>query len=283
MSHFVVLVAGPNYELQLEPFEEGKSVEFEDCTDEAVASFIESRSDPDMVRKYSTLDEYCAIYCGYERRGDRWGYMTNPQAKWDWYEMGGRWTGFLKVKENASGELGNPGVFNNSPRYDADQALKRDIDIESVRADVAARAAETYDKVDAAISPRDPNHKTWEEMVGEREANGENIDDIRAKYHAQPMVKAFKKAGDDRPDDRGLFTWGSVDDFVVSRDEYIAREVRAANVPFAFLVNGEWHEKGSMGWFGCVSDGKDDWPEQFWKLYDALPDNTQITVVDCHI
>jgi hypothetical protein len=24
---------------------------------------------------------------------------TNPNAKWDWYELGGRWTGFFKVKE----------------------------------------------------------------------------------------------------------------------------------------------------------------------------------------
>ena len=32
--------------------------------------------------------------------------------------------------------------------------------------------------------------------------------------------------------------------------------------PFAILTpDGEWHEKGEMGWWACVSDEKKDWPE----------------------
>jgi hypothetical protein len=51
------------------------------------------------------------------------------------------------------------------------------------------------------------------------------------------------------------------------------------------LKDGEWHERGSMGWFGCVSDEKDkeDWFKQVSDLIDSLPDDTLMTVCDCHI
>jgi hypothetical protein len=40
-----------------------------------------------------------------------------------------------------------------------------------------------------------------------------------------------------------------------------------------------------MGWFACVSDEKDEavWHREFSDLFDGLPDNTLITIVDCHI
>lgn len=36
---------------------------------------------------------------------------TNPNAKWDWYVTGGRWTGFWILKHGASGEVGRPGLM----------------------------------------------------------------------------------------------------------------------------------------------------------------------------
>jgi len=40
-----------------------------------------------------------------------------------------------------------------------------------------------------------------------------------------------------------------------------------------------------MGWFGCVSGEKDrdGWDRDFNAMLDALPDDTWLTVVDCHI
>jgi hypothetical protein len=40
-----------------------------------------------------------------------------------------------------------------------------------------------------------------------------------------------------------------------------------------------------MGWWGMASDeiDKDDWDAQFAKLIDGLPEDTILTVVDCHI
>jgi hypothetical protein len=51
------------------------------------------------------------------------------------------------------------------------------------------------------------------------------------------------------------------------------------------VKDGQWYEKGKMGWFACVADEKDEdvWDREFAALLDGLPDDTLLTVVDCHI
>lgn len=58
------------------------------------------------------------------------------------------------------------------------------------------------------------------------------------------------------------------------------------NIPFAFITpDGEWNEKGEMGWCGCVSNEKKevDWEAEFKDFIDNLDDDVLVTVVDCHI
>ena len=56
-------------------------------------------------------------------------------------------------------------------------------------------------------------------------------------------------------------------------------------MPFAFVKEGQWYERGRMGWWACVSNEKDrdEWNRQFNKMMDELPANTLLTLVDCHI
>lgn len=115
-------------------------------------------------------------------------YSTyNPKSKWDWYSLGGRWSGLIKLKEGATGIEGRSGVFDNETGID--QALKGDI---------------------------------------------ANLDEIQT---------------------------------------------------FAVLKDGEWYENGKMGWWGMVSDEKeaDKWEAEYKKLLDGLPDDTLISIYDCHI
>ena len=48
---------------------------------------------------YKDIDEFANAYYGYDRNGDRFGNYFNPMAKWDWYEIGGRWSGIIKTKD----------------------------------------------------------------------------------------------------------------------------------------------------------------------------------------
>lgn len=52
---------------------------------------------------------------------------------------------------------------------------------------------------------------------------------------------------------------------------------------WGFVINGEWIEKGSMGWFGMSSDDKDNWPEITADILKSIRDDQYVTVVDCHI
>jgi hypothetical protein len=42
---------------------------------------------------YPNLEEFCHDWNGYELREGRIGNITNPNAKWDWWQIGGRYEG----------------------------------------------------------------------------------------------------------------------------------------------------------------------------------------------
>ena len=54
---------------------------------------------------------------------------------------------------------------------------------------------------------------------------------------------------------------------------------------FAILIDGKWYEEGNMGWWGMVSNKKEDkdWNKEFEKLLEKVPNNKLLTIVDCHI
>jgi len=54
---------------------------------------------------------------------------------------------------------------------------------------------------------------------------------------------------------------------------------------FAVLWDGQWSERGEMGWFGMASNEKpkDTWGEEFSRLVTALNDDAVCVLVDVHI
>jgi hypothetical protein len=215
---------------------------------------------------------------------------TNPDSKWDWYTVGGRWNGFFKLKPLAVGVLGRPGAsFGEGPEPPgedrADVLMKGDIDIEGMRDEAAEEAAERYDLVDSIVHNL-PTAYTWKEVqeqnrTGEIGKDGEPVVDwktAREAYNAQPMVVALRG-------NKETF-WYDLEDFIwVTRDQYIQRAREQALTLFAVVKDGKWYERGEMGWWGVVHDEKDraEWNRQFSELIDGLPDDTLMTVVDCHI
>lgn len=49
--------------------------------------------------KYPTLDAYAQNYCGYRKLNGRYGYMSNPNGKYDYYSEGGRWANEILRKD----------------------------------------------------------------------------------------------------------------------------------------------------------------------------------------
>lgn len=56
-------------------------------------------------------------------------------------------------------------------------------------------------------------------------------------------------------------------------------------VTHAVILDGKWYERGEMGWFAMVHNEKESgrWNEEFQKLLDSIPDDTMLSVYDCHI
>ena len=145
--------------------------------------------------KYPTMTALAENYFGYKKKGNKFGYIHNPNAKWDWYADGGRWGGYIINKEGKN----------------TDEDLLTEID--------------------------------WDKMF--------------------------------QPDEQGY-----------------------NHIPFCFVdTEGNWHEKGEMGWWGMTSNEKQrtDWHEEFKSYVQSLlkdaydeegnpyEDGVQVYAIDFHI
>lgn len=233
-------------------------------------------SQPDLT------DKHKYGYCLLDEKGDVLKVVrrTNPNKTWDWWVVGGRWSGFLKLKAGAGGELGRRGLmgscYSEEPNR-ADVTTKGAIDFDGMRGEAASKAADEWDKAAAAkVAAGFSAETVWDSWETVRARHPENIEAARDEYHAQPAMKAVKEA---------LDIWGNQDKLLAPRSQYIEQQSRRAVSPYALVMDGKWYAKGRMGWFGCSFDEQDQavWDAKVNELLDSLPDDTPITIVDCHI
>jgi hypothetical protein len=321
MSHFTVLVIGEEVEEQLQPYHEYECTGIEDeyvvdvNKNDEVNEFLNSelfvgtskdKNELDYFSceesteknlndikkitrleyfKLKNLDEHeidqeIIDYHGFYKVGNDWFRKTNPNAEWDWWVIGGRWSGFFKLKDAANGELGRKSLFDTTDHEPntADIAKKGDIDFDFLRDKAEKRAIIKYDLVFEGIKDT-VECESWE-SVCERI---KNRDEARTFYNTQPRIEAFNKVTKENSDVFGWFE--DYQDFNCTRDEYIKRERNRSITTYAIVKDGEWISKGKMGWWGMSSDSmsQDEWNEKYNELIDSLPDDTLLTIVDCHI
>lgn len=294
MSHFTVLVIGGNVDEQLAPYDEDIRVEDYSngiVSDDDLLSFVKHYCDDEKAIaqvKELSLDELYAKFGegwngGTWKKNDDGQYEEmstyNPKSKWDWYSVGGRWSGYFKLKAGAKGEIGESGVFDNeAPEGTADILLKGDIDFDAMKNEAGEEAATRYDIVFKAIKDT-PINESWEKIS---EAIAPDYAKAREVYHAQVRVAAFKSVCEEHTDKFGFFS--SVEDYNTDRETFIERTRNSAVAPFAVVIGGVWHEKGEMGWFGMSHNevSQDEWNKKVAELIDSVPDDTEFTLVDCH-
>lgn len=299
MSHFCVVIIGDNWQEQLAPYHEfectgqvDEYVQDMDITQEFLDQIKQSQENQEDDPLQAALEWYGMDDQVVERLEDvdredahKYGFAvikdgeveqvvrrTNPKAKWDWYELGGRWRGYFRLRPGTQGVVGQPGAFDNTaePGW-ADQVRKGDVDWDGMRKDAGNQAANYWDLV----------HKHapdgWESFDSVHGRMGE-IEKAREFYWNQPGRLALKNCGDSQ------MIWVE-DTVLVSRDQYIQNAENSAGVSFALIKDGEWIERGEMGWFGMHTDSMDyaTWCAKFRELIDSLDDNVMLSAVDCHI
>ena len=201
---------------------------------------------------------------------------TNPRAQWDWHQIGGRWTGFFPLRVGAKGKTGKPGVMTEAAVLGtADQCKKGAVDFKQARAVAELTAHREFDVWEECFTAHG-NPDPWSSFVERVEAGTLQIEEARTLYGAQPAIAACPRDG---------FYGCRVTEFGFDRKAYVERQRNGALVPFAIVKDGKWHQRGEMGWWGSVSNEKneDEWNAEVQRLYDGLPDSTMLTLVDCHI
>ena len=244
-------------------------------------SVIEPPKEIAIKDKYPDYEDYLKHWHGLEPNEPQ-GYWDNPNGKWDWFEVGGRYTGSLKTKPNKTGITGKPGLDTPIAKDGwCDQALKGDIDFEGMRVSAEEKAAELYDKVFNVVGHL-PAMEDWT-TVRER-FGSDKIDEARDFYHDQPRVKALAEYNKNHHQD-GEYLNVELEEFNEAREEYIRKQGVCSLSCLVLVKNGEWFERGSMGWWGVISDDTDryEWCIKLKETVDALSDDTLLTILDCHV
>jgi hypothetical protein len=221
---------------------------------------------------YSDFDTFMREYCGYEEKDPKtgqYGYWENPNAKWDWYQLGGRWAGFFKLKPDLGKDIecnrGEPSWWNGDtpiPFDQVDQAYKKDIDWAAMSRKKNEEAAEIWEK--------------WEALL-DKFGGEEGFKNADAKaYHAE--------TGERLPSayfDFGIH-WNPDEERYDTREEFIIRRQLST---FAVLKDGVWYQKGEMGWWGAVREAMSEreWKEKWTEMVQELDEDTLLSVYDCHI
>lgn len=348
MSHFTVLVIGPNPEKQLAPYQENNTgdcpkeyLEFHDVEEKYRKEYeeqgIEKVIMPDgrklykwdkqfripgtvgtgsnthkvpeeleikeipFKELYSSFEEFIKDWAGYKEKDEvtgKYGYWENPNAKWDWYSLGGHWRGFFKLKHpNRKTVLGSLGAFGNWPEFDSDQALKKDIDFEGMEEAEAHEAKEKYEMVERLFGGEIPKiEHRWKDIINEKNEkyNKMNHNEKREFYHTQPALMKIKELRKQcypentypfSKKERKILVWLDLEDYQCSKEEYIHTAKAQAYTTFAVIKDGKWYDRREMGWWGCASNemGEDEWCNKFHTLIHDLPDETLLSVYDYHI
>lgn len=288
MSHFSVLVIGNNPDEQLAPFHEFESTGVDDqyVKDIDITAKINSSIDKGdaldlnealynedledlIVQDESEIDKTNLHKYGYaivkDGRLIKATKRTNPNSKWDWYVLGGRWGSFFLLK---NGET-------------ASRAQKKNIDFNTVITEERTEADNNYTLFQSFLS----NHnlefpKTWSACRKENK----NIEDAREFYQNQPAVKLIEQ--DKIISKLYPMFMCPFDYFGKSKESFIKRKIESCFVTYAVIKDGQWYSEGEMWWSGLSDDtvlSQDDWNSKFWELVNSASDDETFSLYDCHI
>jgi len=249
---------------------------------------------------FPTFEAFVEDWHGQKERP--YGYLGNPNAKWDWYLIGGRWTGLLKLKaevalqEEIIAGNGRPGIMT-SPNDDptqCDWTLSKYVDWEGILTAQLENKMSSYHSFQEALAnvvfPKDEYvdeeenvlkraRETWNDNTG----RGENC----RKFFRTQTDFLRNCLADIELWDKGIHFFDTfeecADRMYKTEDEY--REIFCADaLTFAYVdTEGMWHEKAEMGFWAMTRNENEKYDKEFWEFIKSLDDEQRVYVVDCHI
>ena len=207
---------------------------------------------------YATFEKYLEDYHGAKKDEETndYGYWENPNAEWDWYEIGGRWAGRLTVAkdcENCGTGTKSWGWGDVDP-YETNDGYKK-VDSARIKDLIFPYYQQNYEEA----------KRFWELIVeGQPPLNDEEKEKIKWNFYKPSyFVNTYK-------------------------DKETYAECEAIFSTYAVIdKDGHWNAKGKMGWWGISNEEENqvvDYVKSYKKnVFDNAGENDYITIVDCHI
>ena len=204
---------------------------------------------------YPTYENYLEESIGlrYDEKVQDYGYWRNPNAKWDWWVIGGRWGGSLTVKADCKDcetveEIQNAVININGEKY-------KKVDIARIKDLEFPQKEKLYKEA----------LRFWEMKVeGKEPKTAKEKEDLKFCFYNNNYF--INRYGD--------------------KETYA--ECESTFHTYAVVTkDGKWHAEGEMGWFGMDTTEKET-KVGYIKNYkniviDSAEDDDYITIVDCHI
>lgn len=225
---------------------------------------------PDYPYKklYKSFVNFLEDYHGYQynKTENRYGYYTNPNAFWDWYQIGGRWAYSFLVKENYKEPIKTELSWASDPN--------------------PPKAPKGYKWVSAAekgaiewalMKQLSVNEQTEMFHKYQKAFNTQSLEELEFPLYVIT--------------DQGIENLGTT---VYYKDETLENFLARHNlsnkdeygfIPYGFVNNGEYYSLGDMGWWGVSTNEKEEekWNKEVNNFLDSLDDSQIIVLLDCHV
>ena len=207
---------------------------------------------------YPSYDTYLEKFYGYSycEEEEAYGYYSNPNGKWDWYVVGGRWPFTFLVKKSCKDVIDVPSRDGNKREVPEGYkwvagARKKDIcfdvmhQLEIEKATERFRQAKEWFEADIKPDKLSPYSKKTEDAVvepgGIAYKKGEELEDVLERYGLQET------------------------------------QPYALNV-YAFIKDGNWHEED------CSEDMNSvfNWKEKVSAYFASVKNEDYLISIDCH-
>ena len=181
-----------------------------------------------------------------------YGYY-NPNARWDWWSIGGRWRYRLKVLKNAE-HIKDQDMFFEEPKKQRGKYRWCDgAKIKDIRwADMNRPTADQLKDMG----------RFWDVIVeGAPKEEGEDFG-----WHHKPEYYR---------------------DMYGTKENYIMKECMFYTHDLLDGINNEWHTMGDMGWFGYDESTRESFEDYIQDFYEIIQrpeyQDYWFIMVDCHI
>lgn len=227
-------------------------------------------------------------------------YMYNPNAKWDWYVVGGRFEDVFLTKEKIPTYMDGQLVkAKDLYEYTSDMLVKVE--------DIARDLLNDYKNLVDQFGPV-PDLPNYDDVIDKKithEQFREDMNQVRETEFYTKLVELVKSTEDKvekkcgvNPQYFSMFS-STVSDILfnitLTDDEKDLHELVAILdwfSPVSYVDEYEWHERGTVGWFGVVGDDEREEKKWVYEYVDLLAQAVEkstddeescIVIVDVHI